>query len=653
MVTLKPVNNNYLEKDEMGFPNNFLDQNLEKYMHFLNNNSITNTILFNAVILSLVVVASINISMYFFIVLLVFSFESKAGSTWHYTLFTLISYVFLSLDFSLISVLATRYHLGTHAIDPKEIMFTQLCFIAYQVLVNKSLLRMDLMIKSVLMLAGLVLYKGALFDKSVDLNPMNRVFTKFNKQIKAGLSLATVVSFYFIDYSALITLKTISLLVTFIIFGALSYRVMRILANSGAIQLSSLTSLIITSAIPYPSIVAIPLHIKILTFPTIASYSPILKFLLLNTTYMLIQFSYSFKTNSLGLLSDSLHMLLDCISLLLGYIAESKSNKISIKSNMDYSISGNGLVVGGFTNGVLLLAIAASVFLEGISRIHNMVHDKTIKTGANKADRFKNNVELLIVSFMGLVVNLIGLFFFEDHSHGEHDNNEHDKETKHHSCSDSNDNMRGVWLHLLADTMGSVFVVLSTFLHIWFDNLLLDPIFSIGLSILILLTAVPLIRDCFAKLMFYNRVKVEKETRESEHNHNHTQNHSHSHSHSHSQSHTDEDDCNHDEEKKKLVSKDFKKMLGQIENINGVKGYRQFRFWSSSRSSEHNTHGHSHGSSTDNESTQGFIHVLVDKKEDFGGRHYLKNKIDEIIDRFDIELWVQIEDIHEACWCRR
>lgn len=649
MVTLKPVNNNHIEKDGMVLSKNYLDQNMEKFMHFLNNNSIANTIVLNAVILSLVNVASINISMYFLILLGVFSFESKAGSTWNYTLFTVISYFFFTLDFSLISVLATRYSLGTHAIDMKEIIFTQLCFTLYQLLINKTLLRMDLFIKSVLMFAGLVLYKSVLIDKSVDLNPVTRVFTQFNKQIKAVLLLATVVSFYFIDYSALCTLKTTSTLVTFILVGVFSYRVMKALTNSGTTQLSSLTSLIITSAIPSPTIVAIPLHIKILTFPTIASYSPILKFLLLNTTYMLIQFSYSFKTNSLGLLSDSLHMLLDCISLLLGYIAESRSNKISIKSSMDYSISGNGLVVGGFTNGVLLLAIAASVFMEGVSRIHNMVHGKTIRTGANKAERFKDNIELLIVSFMGLVVNLIGLFFFEDHSHGEHDKNEHEQDTKKHSCSDSNDNMRGVWLHLLADTMGSVFVVLSTSLHIWFDNLLFDPIFSIGLSILIFLTAVPLIRDCFAKLMFYNRVKVEKESHESEHSH--TQTHSHSHSHSHS--HTGEDGCRHDEEKKELLSNDFKKMLGQIEHLNGVKGYRQFRFWSSSRSGEHNTHGHSHGPSSDNESTQGFIHVLIDKKEDFGGRHYLKSKIDEIIGRFDIELWVQIEDVTEICWCRR
>ena len=42
---------------------------------------------------------------------------------------------------------------------------------------------------------------------------------------------------------------------------------------------------------------------------------------LLNATFMFVQFLYSFRSKSLGLLSDSLHMALDCMSLVLGLIA--------------------------------------------------------------------------------------------------------------------------------------------------------------------------------------------------------------------------------------------------------------------------------------------------------------------------------------------
>lgn len=47
----------------------------------------------------------------------------------------------------------------------------------------------------------------------------------------------------------------------------------------------------------------------------------IFNFLLLNATFMFVQFLYSFRSKSLGLLSDSLHMALDCMSLVLGLIA--------------------------------------------------------------------------------------------------------------------------------------------------------------------------------------------------------------------------------------------------------------------------------------------------------------------------------------------
>ena len=93
-------------------------------------------------------------------------------------------------------------------------------------------------------------------------------------------------------------------------------------------------------------------------------------------------------------------------------------------------------------------------------------------------------------------------------------------------------------------------------------------------------------------------------------------------------------------------------MLEKIERVHGVKGYRQFRFWFHSKNDEANTHGHSHGPSNENFITQGFIHILVDKKEDYGGKTYLKRKINDIIAEFDIELWIQIEDVSETCWCR-
>jgi Co/Zn/Cd efflux system component len=637
----------------------FLDSFISKHTQVINNNSITNSALLNVLILSLTLLAKINITTFLLTVAFILHTATKEKTGlfgdrnpgYYFLILSLISIVFFQFDYSLISTLITRYIMNTYPIDNQELILTEVAFLFYSSIVDRSISNFGHLKNNALLCIGLFVYKYLLLDNNSSSENIKILVANNIKKIIYILLIVPVFTFILIDFQEFQNIGNLLRVLGLSAFAYLSYRILKVQIKSNVLQLSSLTSLILTTALPHPGIVSIPMHIKILTFPQIANYSPILKFLLLNATYMLIQFTYSFKTNSLGLLSDSLHMLLDCISLLLGYIAESRSKKkqylSSIKSEEDiqlngeeFKISADGLVVGGFTNGVLLLAIAGSVFLEGITRIFNMVSSSSYKTGEQTSLRFKHNIELLVVSFMGLVVNIVGLYFFEDHSH--EDDHNHGK---------SNDNMRGVWLHLLADTMGSVFVVLSTILHIWLDNLLFDPLFSIALSFLILSTALPLIKSCFAKLMLFNQIVPHGEASAAseckEHDHNHSHSHAHNHDHSHEHSHSEKTKSSEHHK-----SEDFKKMLEQIERVQGIKGYRQFRFWSQSNSEEPNSHGHSHGPSNDNLTTQGFIHILVDKKEDYGGRTYMKKKINDITAKFDIELWVQIEDVSETCWCR-
>lgn len=137
--------------------------------------------------------------------------------------------------------------------------------------------------------------------------------------------------------------------------------------------------------------------------------------------------------------------------------------------------------------------------------------------------------ELLTVSVLGLCVNLVGMMAFDhahhghghghshggqkhDHSHGTH---QHDHHHHHHSpgglpsaspsCVDShshshshshghgNDNMRGIFLHVLADTLGSVAVVISTLLIHFYSWPGFDPLASCIIAILIFASAIPLV----------------------------------------------------------------------------------------------------------------------------------------------------------------
>ena len=57
-------------------------------------------------------------------------------------------------------------------------------------------------------------------------------------------------------------------------------------------------------------------------------------------------------------------------------------------------------------------------------------------------------------------------------------------------------NMRGVWLHILGDTLGSVGALLAAFLIWKFQWYLADPIISVLIAAMIVFGAVKLLMDC-------------------------------------------------------------------------------------------------------------------------------------------------------------
>ncbi|PIO64712.1 cation diffusion facilitator family transporter [Teladorsagia circumcincta] len=106
----------------------------------------------------------------------------------------------------------------------------------------------------------------------------------------------------------------------------------------------------------------------------------------------------------------------------------------------------------------------------------------------------------LFVAVSGLLVNLFGMYSFHggegDHGHGH----SHGGGSHGHSHS-GNANMEGVFLHVLADTLGSVFVIISTLLIQWFGWTWVDPLCSLILSVLILGSVYPLLTSSVNTLL--------------------------------------------------------------------------------------------------------------------------------------------------------
>ncbi|ORX54548.1 hypothetical protein DM01DRAFT_1335680 [Hesseltinella vesiculosa] len=210
-------------------------------------------------------------------------------------------------------------------------------------------------------------------------------------------------------------------------------------------------------------------------------------FLLLNLTYMFVQLAYGVWTNSLGLISDAIHMFFDCLALAIGLFASVMSKW---PSNTKYSYGYNRIeTISAYFNGIFLVLISVSIVMEAIQRLLDPPE--------------MNTQRLLLVSFVGLVVNLVGIFAFNHghaHGHGGHD---HGHGHGHHHGHDHGHsaNMEGVFLHILADTLGSVGVIISTLLIDWFGWTGFDPIASLFIAILIVLSVIPLIKSSASVLM--------------------------------------------------------------------------------------------------------------------------------------------------------
>ncbi|OTB00555.1 hypothetical protein M426DRAFT_324221 [Hypoxylon sp. CI-4A] len=229
-------------------------------------------------------------------------------------------------------------------------------------------------------------------------------------------------------------------------------------------------------------------------------------FMGVNFSFMAVQAVYGYLTDSLGLLSDSIHMFFDCVALAVGLFA-SVMSKWPPSERFPYGF-GKIETLSGFANGVFLILISLEIMFEGFERLLEGRETKRLR-------------ELFIVSTLGLVVNLLGIFAFgshghshgHSHSHGHnhghshgHDEHNHDdcdhKESHAHSDHDhGNENMHGIYLHILADTLGSASVIVSTVLTYLFPWSGWDPLASFLIAYLILITATPLVKSSAQRLL--------------------------------------------------------------------------------------------------------------------------------------------------------
>jgi cobalt-zinc-cadmium efflux system protein len=177
--------------------------------------------------------------------------------------------------------------------------------------------------------------------------------------------------------------------------------------------------------------------------------------------FALAEFAVGLTSHSLALLADSGHMLSDCLSLGVALLA----TWIAQLPASDQATFGYRRVeiLAALINGVGLVSIALWVAVAAVARLQ-----------APPAEIL--SLPMLVTAAIGLAVNSLNALLLHDHTH-------HDL------------NLRGAFLHMVADAASSVGVILAAIVVWQFHWNWADSAISLMVSLLIIAGALPLIRQ--------------------------------------------------------------------------------------------------------------------------------------------------------------
>lgn len=129
----------------------------------------------------------------------------------------------------------------------------------------------------------------------------------------------------------------------------------------------------------------------------------IVTLLVIDTVFFLLEITIGYAVHSLALVADSFHMLNDIFSLIVAWWAVKIAKSRGVDSKYTYGWQ-RAEILGALINGVFLVALCMSIFLEAIQRFVN-------------PPVISNPKLILGVGCAGLVSNIVGMALFHEHGH--------------------------------------------------------------------------------------------------------------------------------------------------------------------------------------------------------------------------------------------
>jgi cobalt-zinc-cadmium efflux system protein len=182
--------------------------------------------------------------------------------------------------------------------------------------------------------------------------------------------------------------------------------------------------------------------------------------LIITAIVMIVEIFGGFLTNSIALISDAGHMFTHAFALGLSLLAIIIANKPAC-NHKTFGLY-RAEVLAAFLNGLFLLPIVGFIIFEAIDRFLNPQKILTFY--------------MLIIALLGLGVNISSILILR-------------------GSQKSNIGIKSVFYHMIADTISSIGIIIVAVIISYTNWNFLDPIISIGISIIIMYWAGSILKD--------------------------------------------------------------------------------------------------------------------------------------------------------------
>jgi cobalt-zinc-cadmium efflux system protein len=188
--------------------------------------------------------------------------------------------------------------------------------------------------------------------------------------------------------------------------------------------------------------------------------------LVANGAFFVVQLIAGIAFGSLALIADSAHMASDVVALAIAILAQALSTRPASARNT-YGMT-RAEVLAAQANAVVLVVVSGWVVFEAVQRLSD---PEPI-----------DGLGVLVVGALGLLVNVVSAWVIA-------------------RSAGQSLNLRGAFLHLASDAVGSIGVVIAGAVVLATGAEWVDPVVSILISILVVIAAWQLLRDATRVLL--------------------------------------------------------------------------------------------------------------------------------------------------------